>query len=384
MSVIVRLVVFLTLALAGAASPVVTESQQMARLSLTQRTTASDIMAKGRAHYDAPYASRALVIRDTIAHGAPLVNSGIGYTATISVGEPPQTFQVHVDTSTPFTWVGGNTTYRPSETSIETDPQSTVHYPYGIGSINATLYTDKVTLGDLTVPNQTIGVATGVDGITGDGVLGIGGSFFPLTGPSFTDNLDAQGTVYNVALSFEPSASGPSKGELSFGDVDSSKYFGSITYTSGYYWAFNQSIAYDSSSILTNGAGIVHSLTPYIFLATDAFVQYKDHIGAQLDSTNNLYTITAAQYQTLKSLYFNIGGTKFELTPNAQILPRISPNSSEYYLAVNDMSALDASNASGLDFVLGYSFLERFYTVLDTDNGRIGFATTSFTNATFN
>ena len=38
----------------------------------------------------------------------------------------------------------------------------------------------------------------------------------------------------------------------------------------------------------------------------------------------------------------------------------------------------------GFDFVNGQSFLERFYSVFDTANKRVGFATTSFTTAETN
>ena len=39
---------------------------------------------------------------------------------------------------------------------------------------------------------------------------------------------------------------------------------------------------------------------------------------------------------------------------------------------------------AGLDFINGYAFLERFYTVYDVTNQRIGFAPTSNTDSTSN
>jgi hypothetical protein len=41
-------------------------------------------------------------------------------------------------------------------------------------------------------------------------------------------------------------------------------------------------------------------------------------------------------------------------------------------------------SGEGFDFVNGYTFLERFYSVFDTTNSRIGFAETSYTDATTN
>jgi cathepsin E len=45
---------------------------------------------------------------------------------------------------------------------------------------------------------------------------------------------------------------------------------------------------------------------------------------------------------------------------------------------------LGRPSGSGFDFVNGLSFLERFYSVYDTTNKRVGLATTPFTTATTN
>jgi cathepsin E len=119
---------------------------------------------------------------------------------------------------------------------------------------------------------------------------------------------------------------------------------------------------------------------------TDAFNRYRAATGAVLDSTTGLLRITPAQYSNLNSLFFTTGGTTFELTPNAQIWPRalnelINGTSHYVYLVIND---IDAPSGQGLDFINGYTFLERFYAVFDTAQHRVGLATTAFTTATSN
>jgi cathepsin E len=74
------------------------------------------------------------------------------------------------------------------------------------------------------------------------------------------------------------------------------------------------------------------------------------------------------------------------LTPNAQIWPRalnedIGGTSDNIYLVVND---LGSNSGEGLDFINGYTFLERFYSVYDTTNQQVGFATTENTNSEIN
>ena len=99
-----------------------------------------------------------------------------------------------------------------------------------------------------------------------------------------------------------------------------------------------------------------------------------------------LLTITSAQFKALKNLNFKVGSQTYSLTPNAQIWPRslntfIGGSSGSIYLIVGD---LGSNSGQGLDFINGYTFLERFYSVFDTTNKRVGFATTAFTTATTN
>jgi cathepsin E len=137
---------------------------------------------------------------------------------------------------------------------------------------------------------------------------------------------------------------------------------------------------------LSSTAGIVDTGTTLILIATNGFDKYKSATGGVLDSTTGLLTITSSQYSKLSSLFFTTGGTTFELTANAQIWPRslnadIGGTSGKIYLVTAD---LGTNSGEGLDFINGMSFLERFYSVFDTANSRVGLATTSFTTATSN
>jgi cathepsin E len=76
----------------------------------------------------------------------------------------------------------------------------------------------------------------------------------------------------------------------------------------------------------------------------------------------------------------------YELTANAQIWPRslnsvINGESGNIYLIVADLTT---PTGQGLDFINGKVFLERFYSVYDTANNRVGLATTPYTYDTGN
>jgi len=126
--------------------------------------------------------------------------------------------------------------------------------------------------------------------------------------------------------------------------------------------------------------------TTLILIATDAYQTYMKKTGAVLDGPTGLLRINNNQFKNLKSLYFNTGGVSYELTPNAQIWPRamnkvIGGVSENVYLIVNNIGT---ESGQGLDFINGYAFLQRYYSVYDADKQQVGFATTPFTYAKSN
>ena len=64
-----------------------------------------------------------------------------------------------------------------------------------------------------------------------------------------------------------------------------------------------------------------------------------------------------------------------------QLNSAIGGQADSIYLIVSDIGAL---SGSGMDFIDGFSFLQRFYHAVDFTNERAGFATTKFTHATTN
>ncbi|KAG1810919.1 aspartic peptidase domain-containing protein [Suillus subaureus] len=321
------------------------------------------------------------------------------YTAQVGIGSPATQYTLIIDTGSSNTWVGAKTAYKRTNTSVATG--NSVSVSYGSGSFSGEEYLDTVTLSsNLVITGQSIGVASSVQDLdNADGILGVGptdltqGTVSNVDSvPTVTDNLHSKGKIGTEALGvyFAP---GGSAGELTFGGFDSSKTTSSVKYVpltttspSSEYWGIDQSITYGSSTILSATAGIVDTGTTLTLIATDAFKKYQSATGAVLDNNTGLLMITSEQYSKLQTLKFNIGGTSYGLTPNGQIWPRslntdIGGSSNNIYLVVNDIGS---NSGTGLDFINGYSFLQRFYSVYDTTNHRVGFATTSSTSAVSN
>ncbi|KAI0257081.1 aspartic peptidase A1 [Lactifluus subvellereus] len=352
-----------------------------------------------------------------------VTNIGVIYQANVGVGNPATSYTLLIDTGSSNTWVGAGKPYIKTKTSVQTP--NNVSVTYGSGSFSGdfptsppsliylhtllgTEFTDTVTVApSLVIPRQSIGVASNSTGFEGfDGILGIGpsdltiGTLSPAVNtsiPTVTDNLFSQGAIASdlVSVSFEPTTTSSIKnGELTFGGTDPTKFTGKITFIplttthpSSEFWGIDQSIRYGASTtILTTTAGVVDTGTTFILIATDAFNRYCTATGAVLDPATGLLRITPAQFANLEPLFFTTGDRTFELTPNAQIWPRalnafIGGTTDSIYLVVNDIGT---PTGAGLDFINGYTFLERFYSVFDTGKHRIGLATTPFTKATCN
>jgi hypothetical protein len=142
-------------------------------------------------------------------------------------------------------------------------------------------------------------------------------------------------------------------------------------------------------ALLITSQLVCHSVTMILYLCTEStldvesFNRYLNATGATFDQVTQLPRITPEQYGKLKSLFFIIGGRKFELTANAQTWPRslnsiVGGDPNHFYLMFGDMGRFGVDQ---VNCVAGYPFLERHYSVYDASNQRVGFAPTQFTNA---
>ncbi|KIY46755.1 acid protease [Fistulina hepatica ATCC 64428] len=395
---------------------------------------AKDILARDRARAQkllaglSPHGPRATRQANSIeasdVESVDVTNAAVTYTMTVGVGSPATDYTLLIDTGSSNTWIGADKSYEPTETATRTGNYFFV--AYGSGVALGRQYLDQVTLGsNLVIEDQSIGVSimargfSGVDGILGIGPVGLTAGMLPMhadvyqrtdkvygTGtvtdtdavPTVTDNLYSQGTIptESIGIFYQPSTSSEelAGGELSFGGPDSELYSSAITYVpitstspASNYWGIDQTLMYgDSTTLLSSTAGIVDTGTTLLMIASDAFEAYKEATGATLDETTGLLTVTEEQYATMESMYFTIGDTTFEFTANAQIWPRalnstLGGDDDTIYLITAD---LGSDSGQGLDFINGFAFLQRFYSVFDTTNSRVGIACTEYTQATTN
>ncbi|KAG2359761.1 aspartic peptidase domain-containing protein [Suillus spraguei] len=238
--------------------------------------------------------------------------------------------------------------------------------------------------GDIFLDTITLG---GEDGILGIGPENLTRGTAPNdpgdTIPSFTD-LQKQISQHVVDSEF---------GGITFGGTDNTIPSTLVTSPittmppSSRYWDINQRITYGSRTIFGLTSGTVDTDTTFLMFASDCFEMYKAATGGTYDQATVLFRITTNQYNALQDLDFHIEGQVFSLTPNAQIWPCFLNTEITNGVAGNIYLIVHCSGThwgQGDDFTIGYTFIQRFYTVLNGSRSSVGFAATPFTRATTN
>lgn len=203
--------------------------------------------------------------------------------------------------------------------------------------------------------------------------------------PTFMDNLYSQGSISTEVLGvyFAPesgSDTDDANGELTLGGVDTTKYTGTLTYfprltsgTASEYWGITvASFTQGTTTLATSASGIVDTGTTLIYIPTSAYNSFLSAAGGgKTDSSSGL-----AVFTTKPTTNFGIkfGSTTYTLTPAQYLVPTAQYSyygltSGKYYAWINN------GGSSGVNTIIGQKFLENYYSVFDTTNSRIGFAT---------
>ncbi|KAH7129058.1 putative aspartic protease [Dactylonectria macrodidyma] len=351
-------------------------------------SSVKNIVQKGQSRIQKINGKNAAVHTNVLASSGSVTNEDVSYVAPVVIGG--KTWDLIVDTGSSNTWCGAQSSCEPTSTGKSTG--GTVSVTYGSGSFSGKEYTDKVSFGGLSVTSQSIGAATSASGFTGvDGIIGFGpvgltaGTVSNVnTVPTFLDNLYSQGSISTEVLGvyFKPesgSDTDDTNGELTLGGTDSSKYSGSLTYfstlTSGSasaYWGISiASFTYGTTTLASSATGIVDTGTTLIYIPTSAYNKFLTAAGGKTDSSTGLAVFTT---KPTSNFGIKFGSTTYTLTPAQYLVPTAQYSyyglsSSKYYAWIND------GGSSGVNTIIGQKFLENYYSVYDTTNARIGFAT---------
>ncbi|KAK3548983.1 hypothetical protein QTP70_024808, partial [Hemibagrus guttatus] len=265
------------------------------------------------------------------------------YFGVISVGTPPQSFEVLFDTGSSNLWVNSvycstqactaQTQFNPQQSSTYQSTKQTFYLPYGAGALNGVFGYDTVTLAGIQVTDQEIGLSTNEPSqpfleAPFDGILGLAypsiavGNAMPLV-----DNMMQQGLLEQNLFGIYLSPAGGSGSEVAFGTVDTNRYQGQIYWTpvtAETYWQIGiQEVKISGQqtgwcSQYSGCQAIVDTGTPSLTAPSSFISSLMQYIGAQKDSYGQ-YSVDCSQVSNLPSLNFIISGESFPLGPSYYI-----------------------------------------------------------------
>jgi saccharopepsin len=320
-------------------------------------------------------------------HPVPVTNfMNAQYFSEITIGTPPQTFKVVLDTGSSNLWVPSqscnsiacflHSTYDSSASSTYKKNGSDFEIHYGSGSLTGFVSNDVFTIGDLKVKGQDFAEATNEPGLAFafgrfDGILGLAYDTISVNGivPPFFQMVN-QGLLDEPVFAFYLNHDDEGS-EATFGGVDKSRYKGDIEYIPlrrKAYWEVDlDSIAFgDEIAELEDTGVILDTGTSLNVLPTGLAELLNAEIGAK-KGYNGQYTVDCSKKSSLPDITFSLSGSNYSLPADDYIL-EVSGS------CISTFQGMDIPAPAGPLAILGDAFLRRYYTVYDLGRNAVGLA----------
>ncbi|KAL4617961.1 gastricsin-like [Arapaima gigas] len=317
------------------------------------------------------------------------------YYGPITVGTPPQSFQVLFDTGSANLWVdsiycntqacNSHTKFNPAASTTYTSTNERFYLPYGAGSLYGVFGYDTVNVGGIVITNQEIGLSTNEPGenfvvVPFDGILGL--SYPTISAGQQTPVMDSmiqQNLLQADMFAFYLSGNEQQGSEVAFGGVDNTKYQGQIYWTpvtAETYWQIGISgfqINNQATGWCSNGCqAIVDTGTSQLTCPQQYLGYLMSEIGAQADQYGGYY-VDCSEVSNLPTISFTISGVVLALPPTAYIT-EYNQNGYQYCMVDISSTYLPSQNGQPL-WILGDVFLRVYYSIYDRVNNQVGFAT---------
>ncbi|CUS20398.1 LAQU0S01e05710g1_1 [Lachancea quebecensis] len=324
-------------------------------------------------------------------HDVPLSNYlNAQYFTEITLGTPPQSFKVILDTGSSNLWVpsdecGSLACFLHSKYSHDASSSYKANgtkfaIQYGSGSLEGYISQDTLSIGDLTIPKQDFAEATSEPGLAFafgkfDGILGLGydtisvDKVVPPVYKAISDGLldEPRFAFYlNNADDSEEST-----GEVTFGGIDSSKYKGNITWLPvrrKAYWEvkFDGIGLGDEYAELEGTGAAIDTGTSLIALPSGLAEVLNSEIGAK-KGWSGQYTVDCESRDQLPDLTFTFNGKNFTISAYDYTL-EVSGS------CISAFTPMDFPEPVGPLAIIGDAFLRKFYSVYDLGNNAVGLA----------
>ena len=343
---------------------------------------------------------------------ATLDNQETLYFTNVSIGTPPQTFRLHIDTGSSDLWVNSEDSQLCSGTDIPYCRQSGAYsanasssYEYVNSVFNITYVdgsgaagdyvTDTLTIGNLTITNFQFGV--GYSSASPQGIMGIG---YPINEVQSANarlppynNLPATmantGTIGANVYSLWLNDLDANTGSILFGGVDTEKFEGSLSTLpiiseNGQFAELVIALTAigqngNVGSIANNQAipALLDSGSSLTYLPNDVADPIFQAFNARYSSNQGAAFVDCSYATRQGSIDFTFSSVTISVPYNELIITQNSYRG-------EDVCILGISRAAGTTPVLGDTFLRSAYVVYDLGRNEISLAATDFNSTESN
>ncbi|KAH7321737.1 aspartic proteinase precursor [Rhexocercosporidium sp. MPI-PUGE-AT-0058] len=362
------------------------------------------------------------VVRDRIRRRANTVQATVDneetlYFANATLGTPPQSFRLHLDTGSSDLWVntGSSTlcktkgspcafagTYSANSSSTYSYVASDFNISYVDGSGAAGDYvTDTFSIGSTAVSKLQFGV--GYISSSSEGILGIGYEVNEVqvgrAGKSPYRNLPSQmvedGLIQSNAYSLWLNDLDASTGHILFGGVDTGKYLGTletlpVQAQRGFFAEFLitlTAVSFGRTVIARNQAQAVllDSGSSLTYLPDSMTEAIYEQVDAQYDSSQGAAYVPCSLADNATTLNFTFSGPMISVPMNELVIVVTSASGRQLTFSDGTPACLfGIAPAGSSTSVMGDTFIRSAYLVYDLANNEISIAQTNFNSTTSN
>jgi len=313
------------------------------------------------------------------------------YWTQVSLGTPPQTFNVVFDTGSSNLWVAsalctncGRTKpmYNHNTSSTYVANGTIFKIEYGSGPVSGFYSYDNLGWAQSVIVKDEFAEVTDVSGLgtlawaeaAFDGILGMAWPSIAVDRivPPF-QLLFAQGSITQNLFAFYLTSDPSKSGELVLGGYDPLHYTGPITYapvTSQTYWETKLDyLKLGTTSETTVTKVILDTGTSTLAGPVADVKNIADALGATTVVPGEEYAILCAKGPSLPDIHVGLNGVDYVLTAADYLIEEAGDP-----LCVLGILGLDIPPPSGPLWILGDVFIRRYYTIFDVANARLGFA----------
>lgn len=377
--------VYATIALAGVASA------NIQKVPLTRRPL---LTVEERIKYAQP----SLRASDGSGNEPIIINDyqDAQYVGEITIGSPPQAFQVVYDTGSSnlwvnnqppgfFPWSSKHAAYKHEDSSTYKANGKKFQIMYGSGPVSGFYSEDTMHMGGYDVPKYTFAEVDNTKGLGTmwrvgklDGICGMGWDDISVDGVETPLRALVNAKVLKENVFAFYLGSGGAKGELVLGGVDPAHYSGDFAYTPVIetapgkygYWAMKMDdVKVGGESMSSVRKAIVDSGTSLIAVATADMAKLAKKVGAKqlgpIPPLNKEYTVDCDA--DAPDVDFVIAGKSYTLTKDDYLL-------NQGGVCLFGFMGMDVPAPAGPLYILGDVFMRAHYVKFDVDQKRLGFA----------